>query len=179
MSILLPRYSGFPPEIFERGLVPQMSGSALRLYLFLCRTSDRKSRLSFAATDQEITEQSGASTGALRKARIDLKALGLISYAKAPGGSYTYALCDPTTRQPFPGDQKMKQRYVKRGARIAKQETKDGNPSDVSALPAQSLVKESNSSGDTSFDFGYNEKPKKSSISAGDINPFEPSRSRK
>lgn len=114
MSILLPRYSGFPPEIFERGLVPQMTDSAIRLYLFLCRTSDRRSSLRFTTTDREINEQAGVSPRSLRNARINLKSLGLIHCEKAPGGNYCYSLCDASTGQPFPGDPKSKARYVKR-----------------------------------------------------------------
>ena len=114
MSIMLPRYSGFPPEIFESGLVPLMSDSALRLYLFLCRTSDRKSRLQFAATDKEIKLQAGASARSLRDARLNLIALGLIACERAPGGAYAYSLCDVATGKPFPGDPTRKAPYVKK-----------------------------------------------------------------
>jgi hypothetical protein len=179
MTVMLGRYSGFSPEIFERAIVPRMRDSDLRLYLFLCRASDRKSSRQFTATDKEIREQSGASPRALRDARINLTAFGLISCKKFPGGSYTYALCDPDTGQPYPGDPKVKAPYVKRGNVRRNQGAEGEKPRSVPLPPAKLFVTDSSFSEDTSFDFGHNEKTKKASISAEDVNPFERSYSRR
>ena len=154
MSIMLPRYSGFPPEIFETGIVPQMKGCDLKLYLFLLRFSDRKSTRQFKATDAEIDAQAGVSTGALRNARINLSKLGLIQCEKTSGRGYTYTLCDVKTKRPFPGDPKVKARYVKK-EKPAPQERND-SPQPV----GRSWARDSESVGeDTSFNFGQNAVP--------------------
>ena len=116
MTTMIRRYSGFPPEIFERNLVPRMKGVALALYLFLCRWSDKKSSLEFRATDKEIRGQTGASTRALCGARVTLQTLRLIECKREPGGEYTYWLCDPETGVPFPGDPRLKAKYRKEDA---------------------------------------------------------------
>jgi hypothetical protein len=176
MSIRLPRYSGFPPEIFERGIVPRMSSTAVRLYLFLCRTSDRKSTLQFPATDKEIRLQTGASARALGEARTNLKMLGLIHCEKAPGGSYTYILCDVETGRPFPGDPKVKAQYIKREKNP--QKTESVPPAPIAAIPdSRTDFAESDSAlaEETDFAFGHNEKPIWSPIPATDFSPFPPS----
>jgi hypothetical protein len=94
---MLSRYSGFPPEIFELGIVPRMRASSVCLCMFLCRTSDRKSSLQFSATDKEIKLQTGISPRALCDARTNLVELGLIVCDKVPGASYTYTLCEVET----------------------------------------------------------------------------------
>lgn len=173
MSIRLPRYSGFPPEIFEQGIVAKMRDSAVRLYFFLCRASDRKSSLKFAATDKEITEQSGASPRALRDARINLKALGLIAYDKAPGGSYTYSLCDVDTGRPFPGDPKVRARYVKK--------ERPAHPVPPAPTPPPSIPYSANSTtepeinpvDDISFHYGHNKQPQREMYHTLDWNPFD------
>ena len=114
MSIKFARYSGFPPEIFEKGFVPKMSASGFRLYIFLCRESDRKSSLQLYLTDRAIILETGTSARALTDARVNLKNLGLIECNKDKGGAYTYDLCDTETCKPFPGDPKAKQVYVKK-----------------------------------------------------------------
>jgi hypothetical protein len=180
MTILLRRYSGFPPEIFERGIVPQMRDCALRLYLFLCRTSDRKSTLQFSVTDKEVKVQTGASPRALRDARINLIALGLVSCEKALGGSYTYTLCDVDTGRPFPGDPKVKAPYTKRP------KTQENRPSPAPSQPstvsgATTIFPRSVpiSLEDTSFDYGYNSHPAGQPVSAADFSPFALSHSRR
>ena len=171
MSIMLPRYSGFPPEIFERGLVPKMSDSALRVYMFLCRTSDRQSSRQFTVTDKEIGEHAGPSPRSLQGARVCLGKMGLIACERAPGGAYAYSLCDVDTGKPFPGDPKAKVRYVKKES---KDEVKSHLPPPPASLPApagiaseplqaaplhlernRTWVREEVTE-HTSFDYGYN-----------------------
>jgi len=151
---MLPRYSGFPPEIFEDGLVPQMQNTAFRLYIFLCRSSDRKSSLQFAVFDKEICQQTGSSPRALCSARNELKRFGLISCDRDPGGSYTYSLCDVKTRRPFPGDQKIRPRYTKKEKVFEQPVSVLGTATNNSALGEAPSAREQ--SGDTSFEFGHN-----------------------
>jgi len=134
-----------------------MRGSSLFLYLFLCRTSDRKSSLQFKANDKEISEQTGASPRALCDARRNLATLGLIHCERCPGGVYTYSLCDPETGRPFPGDPKTKAQYVKKEKPVPpdRPPARQTTPSTVSKKAASRKV----SAEDTSFNFGYNEYP--------------------
>lgn len=134
-----------------------MRGSSLFLYLFLCRTSDRKSSLQFKASDKEISEQTGASPRALCDARKNLAMLGLVHCERCPGGVYTYSLCDPETGQPFPGDPKTKAQYVKKEkpASSERPTARQTTPSTASEKPATREA----SAGDISFNFGYNDYP--------------------
>ena len=157
MTVMLRRYSGFSPEIFEKGLVLRMRGSSLFLYLFLCRTSDRKSSLQFKASDKEISEQTGASPRALCDARRNLATLGLIHCERCPGGMYTYSLCDPETGRPFPGDPKTKAQYVKK-EKPAPAERPTAWRTTLSPASEKPASHET-SAGDTSFNFGYNDWP--------------------
>lgn len=118
MTIMFRRYSGFPPEIFERGIVRQMRGSALTLYMLLCRISDRKSSRRFEATDNELAKQAGISAKTISSARANLSKLRLVQCERLPGGTYTYELCDVDTGMPFPGDPRAKASYMKRAGAV-------------------------------------------------------------
>ncbi len=106
MTILLKRYSGFPPELFERGIAPKMRDCTLRLYLLLCRESDRMSSRRVSFTDAYARVQAGISQTSMRAARAELKSLGMAVFTREVGGHYTYELCDLDTKQPYPGDPK-------------------------------------------------------------------------
>ena len=166
------RYSGFPPEIFEMNIVRELSESALRLYFFLCRRSDQKSNRKFAATDREVTEQTGASTRALSSARRELERFGLIACERTLGSGYTYILCDVKTRLPYPGDSKQKPKYTKQGkADKASLEANVAREQLPHQIP-EPHVKFSTTQEDTSFFYGHNVKPPLSSFAVKDYSPF-------
>jgi hypothetical protein len=156
MSVMIGRYSGFPPELFEKGIVLNMSGGSLRLYLFLLRQSDRKSSRQFTVTDQEISQQTGASTRMFSHARNNLLSLGLIHCQRPIGGSYVYTICDPETGQPYPGDPKVRAPYTsKKKQHPPAQGTLHGP---VAVLPIAPIepAPQKPCPPDTSFDFGHN-----------------------
>jgi hypothetical protein len=157
MSVMIGRYSGFPPELFEKGIVLNMSGGGLRLYLFLLRQSDRKSSRQFTATDKEISKQTRMSTRAMHNARSNISSLGLIHCERPVGGAYTYTICDVETGQPYPGDPRVRAPYSK----------KKQHPSapgqihrPVAILPTAPIepAPQKPYSPDTSFDYGKNVK---------------------
>ncbi len=156
MSVMIPRFSGFPPELFEKGIAPKVSNTGLRLYIFLCRHSDRKSSRQFAVSDKEISQHTGASVRALRDARINLTTLGLVVCQRSPGDAYLYSLCDPNTGRPYPGDPKTRLQYTKRD-RLSppKRSNAHGLSATTSAIHEEPSSLESDDS-DTSFDYGCN-----------------------
>lgn len=104
MSVRLHRWFGLPPELLETGAFGEMSPSAIRLYLFLCWKSDRRTSRRFEAKDSEATAKGGAKSRSLTNARIELRQRGLIQFEREPGGEYTYTLCDCRTGRPYPGN---------------------------------------------------------------------------
>lgn len=166
MTVLIPRFSGFHPEIVDKGYAPEMSPSALRLYLFLMWKSDRYSTRKFQATDGEIAEAVGVSTRALTGARVKLTRMGIVLCEKSPGEEYTYTLCDLNTGKPYPGPPNVRPPYKKK-------ETGTGTLSAIkpALIPDNSLPDNSG----TDFDFGYNTSSENVAISPSDYNPFRQS----
>ena len=110
MTIMLSRYSGFPPELFEKGLAPKMRDCSFRLYLLLCRESDRMSSRRITFNDSYAKKQASVSSTSMRVARKQLSELRLIVCERSPGGEYRYDLCDLRTGLPYPGDPKAHNR---------------------------------------------------------------------
>ena len=108
VTIVLKRYSGFPPEFFERGIAPTVRDCTFRLYFLLCRESDRMSSRRISFTDNYAREQVGLSQTSMRVARGELKAQGVAVCSRLQGGFYTYEICDLDTGLPYPGDPKQK-----------------------------------------------------------------------
>jgi hypothetical protein len=113
MTIRISRYFGLPPELIERGVVPKMSESDLRLCTFAYWKSDNRSSREFLASDSEISQKVGVSTRSLSKARRSLSELGILQCFKGVDNRYTYILCDLNTGKPFPGNPREKAPYTR------------------------------------------------------------------
>lgn len=106
VTIMLSRYSGFPPELFEKGLAPKMRDCSFRLYVLLCRESDRMNSRRVSFSDSYAKKLAKISPSSMRFARKQLKELRLASCVRDPGGEYSYDLYDLRTGLPYPGDPK-------------------------------------------------------------------------
>lgn len=157
MSVRIPRWFGVPPELFENGIVPKMSESALRLLFYAYWQSDKRSSRRFQATDKEVASDAGVSARSLCNSRILLRELGLLVSSREPGGRYTYEICDPHTGRPYPGDPKAKPAYVKRPKSAENKSQITSSPSAVRTRdePSHDAIQPSN----TDFPFGHNVEP--------------------
>jgi hypothetical protein len=99
MTVKFKRWYGTPPEVHDLGHWADMSDGAVRLYGFLCRASDRRSKLRFELGDKEVADQSGVSKRRLGEARTDLTLRGLIVCNREPGARFSYTLCDLYKKQ--------------------------------------------------------------------------------
>jgi hypothetical protein len=106
VTIKLRRYSGFPPELFERGLAARLHDCSLRLYILLCRESDRASSRRMSFSDQYARAQANISGTSMRNARKQLQAVGLVACLRDVGQQYSYELCDIDTGKPYDCDPK-------------------------------------------------------------------------
>jgi hypothetical protein len=154
MTYMLGRFTGYPPHIFESGVVAEIKDSSFRLYIFLTRVSDQKSSREFAILDSAISQRAGISPRSLTGARSELKRVGWIQCERAPGQGYLYRMCDPETGKPFPGDPRTPAPYKKRLRASAGSENKRLVKPVPKAEPLAHPLKEED--GSTSFDFGFN-----------------------
>jgi len=116
MTIRFPRWFGVPPELFELGHFATIGDGAVRLYVFLCWMSDRKSNRMFEIRDSYIAEMIGLSKRSMGNARTQLSGRGLVVCSRDVGDHYTYTLCDLKTGQPFPGDPKARIQHQKKSS---------------------------------------------------------------
>ncbi len=81
-----------------------MKPSELRLYGYLMERSEFYCSREFQMKDCDLQ---GVSPRAACNARKKLQEYGLIQYKAGLGNRYTYTICDPKTKQPYPGDPKI------------------------------------------------------------------------
>ena len=165
MSVRIDRWFGVPPELFESGHFARLSHSAVRLFIFLYWKHDRQSNRQFQESDRQITLQAGVSARSLSSARKQLAQTRILRFERAPGGMYTYTLCDLKTGEPYPGDPREKVRFVK-GQSPAK--PKSSLP-EREIEPLKSKVELADE--DTDFKFGHN-APESTGIDPQQYNPF-------
>jgi len=101
--------------VIRSGLVKQLSPSAILLYLYLMWRSEYLCNRVIRARDCDIRDAMELSSRAARNARIELQECGLIHCVRGTGNVYIYTICDPKTKQPYPGDSKIAMVPPKRG----------------------------------------------------------------
>lgn len=101
---MLDSWFGIPPHIVRSGLWAKMKPSELRLYGYLMERSEFYCSREFQMKDCDLQ---GVSPRAACNARKKLQEYGLIQYKAGLGNRYTYTICDPKTKQPYPGDPKI------------------------------------------------------------------------
>jgi hypothetical protein len=114
MAVMFDRYFGIPQSVMRDGIWARMKPSEQSLYVALCHESERYTSREMIRTDDELEKISGVSPRRQRDARIGLKERGLISFEHIPGRGHRYVLCNPQTAQPWPGDPKVRARYIRK-----------------------------------------------------------------
>jgi hypothetical protein len=114
---MLDRFFGVHPEVIRTGLWSKMKPGAKDLYVFLMEQSERHCTRELTRTDAQITAAVGVATRTLCDARKYLAEYGLIQFRRTAGNKFLYIICDPTARQPYPGDARQPITCRKRTAR--------------------------------------------------------------
>jgi len=82
-----------PHLVVDTGLLNQMTGSEAKLYLVLCKLSNRFSRITVFHSDEQLMILTGIKDHkTLTRAKKGLKRLDLIDYRKKPGLRTDYTL---------------------------------------------------------------------------------------
>jgi len=84
------------------------------LYVFLMHESERYCTREITVTDATICEVIGTAPRTLCNARKRLQERGLIRHAAGRGNRYTYTICNPKTREPYPGQPRDPARLPKK-----------------------------------------------------------------
>jgi len=102
MTAMFPSFYA-KPNLLKLGLLREMSSHGeLALYEYLIEMCDRRNSRQFTVVDKDVFKVTGISERTLIAARKKLQKKGLILYRL-----HLYTVCDPETRQPFPGDPKI------------------------------------------------------------------------
>jgi hypothetical protein len=102
MTVMIGRFFGMPQELIRSGIWKQMRPGEKDLYVCLLHRSERYRTRTITISDATVEEEVGAATRTCCNARKKLQERGLITYKREKGSSYTYELCDPKARQPYP-----------------------------------------------------------------------------
>jgi hypothetical protein len=91
-----------PQALISSGDLGKLSAGAIKLYLFLLFAAQKWTRVELEISNAEIREQAALSPNTIRRARTELKEVGLVDLKHVSGGRYTYVILDPVTRSPLP-----------------------------------------------------------------------------
>ena len=164
MTIRFPRWFGVPPELFEFGHVAAIGDGAVRLYVFLCWISDRKSSRVFEVKDSYIEEMTGLSKRSMSNARKQLSGRRLTVCSRDPGGYFTYTLCDLKTGRPFPGDPKARVQHQKKSSNTVASVSPSALPMATPVASSKTVRIEGIDVLDTDFNYGHSVDSSETSI---------------
>jgi hypothetical protein len=170
MTVMIARWFGVPPELYEYELVAEMSGSKFQLCMFLYWLSDKRSSRRCEMKDKDVSRRTGVSVRALQGARTRLCDLGIVTCAKLPGGTYTYELCGLYTKKPYPGDPAKKAPYMKRKKLDITNESSIRTSPQKAAL--EKNVTQTEDLTETAFPYGHNADRKEGQIDPVQFSPF-------
>lgn len=111
---MIDTFFGIHPHVIRSGLWANMRPGEKDLYVYLMEESERYRTRELRRTDAEIQAAVGTAPRTLCDARKRLAEHGLIVYRRGSGNKYTYVICDPLTRAPYPGDADKPVPYRKR-----------------------------------------------------------------
>lgn len=113
MTVMIESFFGIHPFVVRSGVWAKMKPSERSLYVYLMERSEFYCSREFQAKDDDLRSSVGLSSRAACNARKKLQEYGLIQYKAGQGNRYTYTICDPKTKQPYPGDPKVPMRMPK------------------------------------------------------------------
>src|SRR5579863_5491458 len=103
LTVMIDSFFGIHPWVVRSGLWAKLRPGEVNLYIFLLEESERRCTRQLTVTDEEVRTV-GTAPRTLCNARKKLQEHGLIRYELGQGNKYKYTICDPRTRQPYPGD---------------------------------------------------------------------------
>jgi hypothetical protein len=136
MTTMFAKFFGVPHHVIRSGTWAAMRPTEKSLYVCVLHESERYRTRELQRTDAQLCQLAGLSSRACRDARIKLQERGLIRYKLGRGNVYVYALCNPETGEPWPGDPKQPMPYIKKSDRAF--------PTDPHSGPASTNLAERN-----------------------------------
>ncbi|MGH9523019.1 MAG: hypothetical protein ACRD3E_10855 [Terriglobales bacterium] len=104
MTVMLDKFFGVHPEIIRSGVWKNLKPGAKDLFIYLMAESERCCTRELRRSDAQISATVGAAARTLCDARKKLGEFGLIAYRRGEGNKFTYVICNPATRLPYPGN---------------------------------------------------------------------------
>jgi hypothetical protein len=111
------RFFPMPEHIVRAGIVEKMSGSALKLYLFLLYLAQKHSAVRIETVAYEVRDFVGLHENSVSKARVELVQLGLVDCKALQHNIYEYQLLDPATKRPLEPPTGKKDGKLRKGLR--------------------------------------------------------------
>ena len=108
MTTMIDRFFGIHQDVIRSGIWKHMLPGEKDLYVFLMHQSERYCTRQMAVLDADISLNVGVAQRTLCNARKKLQERGLISYSRGSGGRFTYEICNPATRRPYPGHHRQR-----------------------------------------------------------------------
>jgi hypothetical protein len=162
MTVMCNSYFGIPHPAIRLGIVKNLSGAAIRLYIALWHDSERYCTRELTRTVAQLRELVGGSPGSHAKARDELVRAGLVQIEPYGREGFVFHLCDPTTGKPWPVHPRERVRYSKKNAPLSPL-TEDH----LAPVPARKRPKMDDAG--TSFNFGHNEAKDESTLPSSDV----------
>lgn len=143
MSNIIAGHKGTPyfqlPDSFVRsGALRDLSGSAVKYYVFLCRQMNLTGQVELEFTNDEICNYAGIKDhSTAKKAREELQACGRIRLRKGPSGGFIHVMLDDSGNVFTPAKGRNPVRYhTRREKRLRKMiETVNTSPAGRPASP--------------------------------------------
>ena len=115
---MFPRFSGVPQSVIRLGILKELSGSAVKVYIALLYESERCCNRELIRTVAELQKLAGGSRNAHAKARAQLVRTNLVRAEYYGVEGFIFLLCDPETGQPWPGHPQEQIKYGRKDAPV-------------------------------------------------------------
>jgi hypothetical protein len=129
VTVMFNRYFGIHQHVIRSGLLNKLRPSAVLLYLYVLERSEFFCSREIHLLDTDIRAAINVARRSLVRDRQQLNEHGLVQCIRpAIGEKYTYTLCDPLTKKPYPGDPKTRIKYVRQDASNASEPEQPAKP---------------------------------------------------
>ena len=162
MTVMCRLYFGIPQGAIRLGMMKELSGIAVKLYVALWHESEQYSTRELTRTVAELRELVGGSPNSHAKARDELVRAGLAQIEPFGREGFVFHLCDPTTGKPWPVHPQERVLYIKKNAPLSPLPEEHSTPA-----PARKRPKMDDAG--TSFNFGHNEAKDESTLPSSDV----------
>jgi hypothetical protein len=108
VTTMIDKWFGIPQRLVRGGIWADMTPSEQGMYVWLLHESERYHSREFTRPDAQLCAAMGVSSRSVCDARKKIQERGLVICERATGNVYRYVICNPETRQPYPGDPKVR-----------------------------------------------------------------------